>query len=174
MYVIEADLMDSRTVLKKLKLIENIKLKIPDGTEDIFKNLRLLTENDSAHLENSLKNPEYKYIGQVGKDFFNIKHNNNSFRQILDISAIGKTTRVKGTDWLEIEINGFHKKWFFRGLIMLPLFAIFLLFLDNSLGTRIFLCVVFVYIPFGQIMIMKFFKNRFKKNLKRELKKDIH
>jgi hypothetical protein len=162
--------MDSKTILKRLKLVENIKIELPNGKGNILDNLKSLTISDKSAMNTKLVNSGKKYAGEVGQDFFKIKLFNSSYKQILDTSAVGEITKTEETEVLDIEINGFLKKHFIAMSIMLPLFAIFLLFLENTASNQIFIAVMFLWLPFGLVLIMRIFKNKLKRSLLKDLK----
>ncbi len=161
--------MDSQKILKKLKLIETFQLDIGHSKDDVFKELKLITNRDNQHFTSSVNKSNKKYVGQVGTDFFTLKPR-DEFYPKLDVCAHGKIIDGMDKTQLEIEINGFHKKWVVEFPIMFLIFAFIVLWMDNSLASLIFLCVAFLWLSFGCIFIMRFNKERFKNKLVKILK----
>lgn len=160
--------MDSNEILKRLKLIETFRLDIGNQKSAIFTELKLITDRDNQYFSAGADKSNIKYVGQVGSDFFNIKPCDKYYSQ-MDISAYGKIVNENDKDELEIEIDGFHKKWVIQFPIMFLFFAIIVLMASNTTASWIFLCVGFVWMSFSCVLIMRFgkklFKNRLIKNL---------
>ncbi len=161
--------MDSIEILKKMKLIETFRLDIGNEKSKIFKELKRITDRDYQHFSAGVDKTNKRYVGQVGTDFFDIRPR-DTYHSQLDVYAHGKVIEGQDKTQLEIQINGFHKKWIIQFPIVFSIFAIIVLWVGDSFATRIFLCVTFFYLFFGCIALMWFNKKKFKNRLVKDLK----
>lgn len=165
--------MNFNSILEKLNLIETILLEIPYGVDVNFKNLRLIVDSDNSHFSSGFNKSNKTYIGNIGKDFFQIRPKSNKYYPGLYISAKGKIIQGEGTRTLKINVNGFDKKWSSSFLVMFSIFATLTLWDEPSFQSVIFLSIGFAFFSFILITVMKDSVKKFKESIILELKSNL-
>jgi hypothetical protein len=169
-----------KTLLKKLRLIDDLTIEIPMERSDFVKKLQQNVDPDDTGVFFSFfdifASGKNEYKGSIGYDAFKLRRR----RRIFDVAmssarAHGTLQQRDGSVWIEGEINAFHSMVipYYIIAIALYLFVIGFVAFDAQIGIEFILIIPFVIIHAAlmlgiPILAMRNGAKRLKYDLERE------